>query len=187
LYRWIIIIRRGVKEDLKMRGIEAMLLAAFAGLVGLGLWNARQWLPQWSPKVVNSVPANAGKAVEKVTGKPGANKLHAGKRGDARSSGTLDVTRAAETVEVPPWVPVLPTQTDLPVGTSGARIRAKYGEPTARVTEMHAGQLLERYYYFNSERTQLVVATLEGGIVTGAEAYHSDRAVSRSSAKVPIN
>ena len=39
-----------------MRGIETMLLAAFAGLVGLGLWNARQWLPQWSPKVVNSVP-----------------------------------------------------------------------------------------------------------------------------------
>jgi hypothetical protein len=173
-----------------MRGIEVMLMAAFAGLVGLGLWNARQWLPQWGPKVVNSAPANAGKPVEKVAGKLGANKQHAGKRGimgDARSSGTSDNTRSETRVEVPYWLPVFPTQADLAVGASGVHIRAKYGEPTARVTEMHAGQLLERYYYFNSERTQLIVATLEGGVVTDAEAYRADRAVSRSSAKVPLN
>jgi hypothetical protein len=173
-----------------MRGIEVMLLAAFAGLVGLGLWNARQWLPQLSPKVVNSAPANAGKPVEKVAGKLGANKQHAGKRGvmgDARSSGMSDTTRSETRVDVPYWLPGFPTQADLPVGASGAHIRAKYGEPTARVTEMHAGHLLERYYYFDSERTQLTVATLEGGIVTNAEAYHADRAVSTSSARVPVN
>ena len=173
-----------------MRGIEVMLLAAFAGLVGLGLWNARQWLPQLSPKVVNSAPANAGKPVEKVAGKLGANKQHAGKRGvmrDARSSGMSDNTRSETRVDVPYWLPGFPTQADLPVGTSGARIRAKYGEPTARVTELHAGQLLERYYYFNSDRTQMTVATLEAGIITGAEAYHEDRAVRTKGQVVPVN
>lgn len=165
-----------------MRGIEVMLLAAFAGLVGLGLWNARQWLPQLSPKVVNSAAANAGKRVEKVAG---ANKQHAGKRrvtGDARSPGTSalaagDFPRSETTVEVPSWP--MPKQADLPVGASGVRILAKYGEPTARVAEMHGGQLLERYYYFSSDRTQLTIATLVGGVITGAEAYRADRAVSR--------
>lgn len=168
-----------------MRGIEVMLLAGFAGLIGLGLWNARQWLPQWSPKVVNSGPANAGKAVEKVAGKRGDTKQHAGKRrvtGDARRPGTSafpagDFPESETRVEVPAW-PV-PTQADLPVGASGVRILAKYGEPTARVAEMHGGQLLERYYYFSSDRAQLTVATLVGGVVTGAEAFRADRAVSR--------
>jgi hypothetical protein len=172
-----------------MRGIEVMLLAAFAGLVGLGLWNARQWLPEWHPKTVSSVPANVGKPVEKVAGKRGVNSLHAGKRGmrgDARFSGTSDITRSETRVEVPYWLPAFPTQADLPVGVSGVHIRAKYGEPAARVTEMHAGQLLERYYYFNSEHTQMTVATLQGGIITGTEAYRADRALSRSSA-VPVN
>lgn len=166
-----------------MRGIEIMLLAAFAGLVGLGLWNARQWLPQWSPKAVSSAPANAGKTVEKVSGKREGNKQHAGKRGvtrDPRSPGTStlaagDFPRSETRVDVPSW----PTRADLPVGVSGVRILAKYGEPTARVSEMHGGQLLERYYYFSSDRTQLTVATLVGGVITNAEAYRADRAVSR--------
>jgi hypothetical protein len=34
---------------------------------------------------------------------------------------------------------------------------------------MHAGQLLERYYYFNADRTRMTVATLAGGVITGAE------------------
>jgi hypothetical protein len=168
-----------------MRGIEVMLLAAFAGLVGLGLWNGRQWLPQWSPKVVNSVPAYAGKPVEKVAGKL-ETKKHGGKRG-VMSSGISDIPLSETRVDVPYLPPVFPTQADFPVGTSGVRIRAKYGEPSARVSEMHGGQLLERYYYFNSERTQLTVATLEGGVVTGAEAYRADRAVSSSSPRVPVN
>ena len=170
-----------------MRGIEAMLLAAFAGLVGLGLWNARQWLPQWGPKVVNSAPANAGTAVAKLDDKRGAKK-HAGKggiMGNARSSGTSDIPLSETSVDV--WMPAFPTRADLPVGASGVGIRAKYGEPTARVTELHAGQLLERYYYFNSDRTQMTVATLEAGIITGAEAYRADRAVRTKGQVVPVN
>jgi hypothetical protein len=169
-----------------MRGIEVMLLAAFAGLVGLGLWNGRQWLPQWSPKVVNSVPVNAGKPVEKAAGKLEAKKQHGGKRG-VLSSGVSDIPLSETRIDVPYLPPVFPTQADFPAGTSGVRIRAKYGEPSARVSEMHGGQLLERYYYFNSERTQLTVATLEGGVVTGAEAYRADRAVSSSGPRVPVN
>ena len=171
-----------------MRGIETMLLAAFAGLVGLGLWNARQWLPQWSPKVVNSVPANAGKADTKVGDKLGAKKEHAGKRGmmgNARSSGTSDIPPSETSIDV--WMPAFPTRADLPVGASGAGIRAKYGEPTARVTEMHAGHLLERYYYFNSDRTQLTVATLQAGMITSAEAYRADRAIRTEAQVVPVN
>ena len=81
--------------------------------------------------------------------------------------GTSDIPPSETRVDV--WQPAFPTRADLPVGASGVGIRAKYGEPTARVTEMHAGQLLERYYYFSSDRTQLVVATLQAGMITGAE------------------
>ncbi len=175
-----------------MRGIEAMLLAAFAGLVGLAFWNARQWLPQWSPKVVNSVPANGGNAVRKVSDKSVAKKQHAGRHGIAGdASGTSDlaagyITPSKTIVQVSSW-PGFPTRADLPVGASGVGIRAKYGEPTARVTEMHAGQLLERYYYFNSDRTQLIVATLQAGIITGADAYRADRAVRTKAQVVPVN
>ena len=171
-----------------MRGIEAMLLAAFAGLVGLGLWNARQWLPHWGPKVLNSVPANVGKAVTKVGDKLGPKKQHAGKRGimgNAQSSGTSDIPPSETSIDV--WMPAFPTRADLPVGASGVGIRAKYGEPIARVTEMHEGQLLERYYYFNSDRTQLTVATLQAGIITGAEVYRADRAVRNKAQVVPVN
>jgi hypothetical protein len=154
-----------------MRGIEVMLLAAFAGLVGLGLWNARQWLPQWNQKVVNSAPANADKTVAKVTGKRGVDKQSVGRHGvKGNISGIPDLAAGGITkVDVPSWLPAFPTRADLPVGASGVHILAKYGEPTARVTEMHAGQLLERYYYFNADRTRLTVATLAGGVLTNAE------------------
>jgi hypothetical protein len=171
-----------------MRGIEAMFLATFAGLVGLGIWNTRPWLPRWSPKVVNSVPANADKAVTKLSDKLAAKKRHAGGvMGNGRFSGTSDIPLSETRVDVPFGPPVFPTRTDLPVGSSGVGIRAKYGEPTARVTEMHAGQLLERYYYFNSDRTQMTVATLEGGIITGAEAYREDRTARAKAQVVPVN
>jgi hypothetical protein len=159
-----------------MRGIEIMLLAAFAGLVGLGLWNAREWLPQWNPKVVNSAPANASKTVTKVGDTLGANKQRAGKRGNGSGPSDRAVSNIIPGQTIVNVWPTFPTGADLPVGTSGVRILAKYGEPNARVTEMHAGRLLERYYYFNSDRTQLTVATLEGGVITGAEAYRPDRA-----------
>lgn len=159
-----------------MRGIEALLLAAFAGLVGVGLWNARHWLPEWNLKTVNSAPADASR-IGNAPGKPEANKPGNGKHGLVRNGRLAEKSDAAPgspavsetTVDVPRWLPPFPTRADLPIGASGAHIRSKYGEPTARVTETRAGQLVERYYYLNADRTQLTVATLEGGLVTHTE------------------
>jgi hypothetical protein len=70
-------------------------------------------------------------------------------------------------VDVP--MPKFPVRTDFPRGATSLQIRAQYGEPTARTTEMHDGHLFEHYYYFNNDRTQLTVATFENGVIVSAE------------------
>jgi hypothetical protein len=161
-----------------MRGIELLLLAGFIGLIGVGAWNARQWLPQWGDKSISSAAAAAGanKISGGLAGKSDSKGRVGGKRGigrSARASITADVRDGNVSIStIYVQVPVdsgFPTAADLPVGAHGAEIVTKYGEPTARVTEMRTGHLFEHYYYFNNDRTQLTVATLESGIIVSAE------------------
>jgi hypothetical protein len=153
-----------------MRGIEAVLLAGFIVLIGLGAWNARRWLPDFGPTTVNSARVEKH---EISAGEKAKTRDDRVKRAVLRNRTSGEYAIAAEIpvsttdVEVPSAV--FPRPKDLPIGASGLQIRARYGEPTVRVTETSGGHILERYYYFSSDRTQLTTATLEKGIIVSAE------------------
>lgn len=158
-----------------MRGIEALLLAGFIGLLAVAAWKGRQWLPEWGSKVLlTSASSDAskgsgrfGKKADKETQARGKRRLAQGDH--ASSSGDIafgDFPESRTDVDLPPSK--FPTRKDFPIGATGAQIRAEYGEPNARVTEVRGGRVLEYYYYFNSDRTQLTVATLESGIIISA-------------------
>src|SRR5690349_13950287 len=138
-----------------MRGIEALLLAGFIGLIGVGVWNARQWLPQWAAKTANYAPSDktggppGGKEdqVAHVRGKRGFNSG----RGDSMKSDLAFNGYPTSATQVDVQMPKFPVRADFPRGATGVQIRSQYGEPTARTTEVHDGHLLEHYYYFNND------------------------------------
>lgn len=158
-----------------MRGMEAFLLTGFLGLVGVGVWNAREWFPDWATKSVASSPTAATKTAgplgAKANTKPGhAHFKHTVGGGDQLATSDIAVSGfpMSQTEVIVP-VPGFPRRKDLRIGTTGAEIRARFGEPNARVTETRGGRVVEQYYYFNRDRTQLTVATLESGILVSAE------------------
>jgi hypothetical protein len=154
-----------------MRGMEVLIIAGLLGLVAVGVWNARRWLPDWaSPSAPAATHSGvSGKPDAKLERASGKGRLDRAGRSTAVSNFTIgDLPSSKTEVDVPIGSP-FPTRSDLPLGITGAQIRAKFGEPTARVTAMQGGRLLERYYYVNSDRTQLTVATLEHGIIVSAE------------------
>jgi hypothetical protein len=156
-----------------MRGAEALLIAAFIGLVGMGVWNVRQWLPDWAFGEVRYVPTDPSKLATGLADKEGAKTSRIrGKRGDRSGRDTSDIPIdrlpvSTTIVDVP--VSGFPTGKDLPVGTSSNQIRSQYGEPTASVTATRGGRVFEYYYYFNKDRTKLTKATLESGVIVSAE------------------
>ncbi len=170
-----------------MRGIEAILLLGFIGLVGVGIWNARQWMPLRGTQAAYSAPANAAPPADSKTADAHGAKT-AAKKTQPRVKRDLDqATQAPATsdqasatnnaVLADPPKPkaaetlvatVVPTRNDLPAGATGVQIRSQFGDPTARVTESRDGRLVEQYYYFNRDRTQVTVATLKGGVIVSA-------------------
>jgi hypothetical protein len=156
-----------------MRGMEVLILAGLLGLVAVAVWNARRWLPEWASPAAPAVAAHgavAGKPDAKAAAAVGKRKGDRGGRTSLVSNFTLGDLPASKTeVDVPMPGSPFPTRNDLAIGATGVQIRAKYGEPTARVTAMQGGRLIEHYYYVNSDRTQLTVATLERGVVVGVE------------------
>jgi hypothetical protein len=154
-----------------MRGMEVLIVAGLLGLVAIGVWNARRWLPDWgsSQPAAASVAVSA-KADTKLVGSSGKRKLDKAGRSSVVSNFTIGDLPASKTeVDVPMPGSPFPTRNDLLVGAIGTQILAKYGEPTARVTAMQNAHLIERYYYVNSDRTQLTVATLEHGVVVSVD------------------
>ncbi len=152
--------------------MEVAVLAGLLGLVAIGVWNGRRWLPEWASPNAPAV-ATAGVAARpdaKPTQPSGKRRLEKASRSTVVSNFTIgDLPSSKTEVDVPMPGSPFPSRNDLPQGATGAQIRAKYGEPTARVTAMQGGRLLERYYYVNDDRTQLTVATLEHGVVVFAE------------------
>lgn len=157
-----------------MRGIEVLLLTGFIGLIAIGVWNARDWLPEWIPRAVYSAPLETTKlpsafSVKPNTGSTRVRSKHAAGigRSFAGEMGPGEFPISQTEVDVP--ITTFPSEKDLAIGSSSVQIRAQYGEPTARVTEVRGGHVLEHYYYFNRDRTQMTKATLENGRVVAAE------------------
>jgi hypothetical protein len=155
-----------------MRGMEVLVMAGLLGLVAVGVWNGRRWLPEWHSSDV-PVVATAGVAGKPDTKLVRTSSKHGGDK-EIRSTVMSDFKiggfPASKTeVDVPISASPFPTRNDLRPGATGVQIRAQFGEPIARVTAMQGGELLERYYYVNSDRTKLTMATLEHGVVVSAE------------------
>jgi hypothetical protein len=165
-----------------MRGIEAVLLLGFIGLVGVGIWNARQWLPLRGTQAAYSAPINAAPPAP-LSEKTAAKKIHPRVKRDfdrtVQASATSDqasLTNEGALADPPKpqttetlVVSVLPTRNDLHPGVTGAQIRSQFGDPTARVTKTTDGHIEEQYYYFNHDRTQVTMATLKGGVIISTE------------------
>jgi hypothetical protein len=182
-----------------MRGIQATLLVGFIGLVGILIWNGRQWLPLRGTQAVSSSPTAASKLVGESSGKTDPKKTGArNKREPDRADRAVPFkdlplfcggaegasaalccqidcspaqgkANAQPRAPVAPGAPLFPTRDDLPAGATSVQIRARFGEPTARATETRDGRVFERYYYFNRDHTQLTVATLKAGVIVSAE------------------
>ncbi len=155
-----------------MRGMEVLILTGLLGLVAIGVWKGRAWLPEWASPTPEAVATSgkAGKPNSKLVPATAKRRLDRAGRHTAISNFTIgDLPTSKIEVDVPVPGSPFPTRSDFPPGISGAQIRATYGEPTARVTAMERGRLFERYYYVNNDRTQLTVATLEHGVVVSAE------------------
>jgi hypothetical protein len=155
-----------------MRGMEVVVLAGLLGLLAVGVWNGRRWLPEWvspnAPAVANA--KGAAKPDVKLARASDRPKLDRSTRSTLMSNFTIgDLPGSKTEVDVPMPGSPFPTRNDLPLGATGVQIIAKYGEPTARVTAMQSGRLFERYYYLNSDRTRLTVATLERGVVVSVD------------------
>jgi hypothetical protein len=65
-----------------------------------------------------------------------------------------------------------PTPEDLVAGMSREQILSLFGDPVVRVTGEKEGELFEKLYYVNDERTLATVADLLGGFVVSAESKH---------------
>lgn len=148
------------------------MLAGLAALLGLGVWQGRNWLPTLLPNAGPAhVTATAGPQT-KVNSKP-KTKSHRSSSGAAVNAKFAAVNRLAaeaggSTVVLVP-LPAMPTSRNIKTGTSRTDLRTRYGDPTLNVSSRRDGRLIERYYYLSDDQTILTVATLQDGSVTSTE------------------
>jgi hypothetical protein len=157
-----------LKERFAVRGLEKFIVAAFLGLVVLGVWNVRTWLSDHLALRGHDFVAAPGPTAVVPTIKSRSGSAH-GKPGTR--SGTKDTALLPDDVtivDVPYTGQPFPEPKDLPSGITGAEIRAGFGDPAAHVTLSSNGLLVERYYYVNKERTRYTVAELQDGRLISA-------------------
>ncbi len=158
------------------------MLVATAGLLGVGVWQAHDLLSRSGSRVASSLAALVKMEPARPAGKPdnepdqksvkAKGKLARGHRvgvASATELGNLEMPPPETTVmEVPVGNP-FPDPHKLSKGVTRMQLVDKYGEPTMRASATVQGRLIERYYYVNSDRTKLTVATLEDGLLMSAE------------------
>ena len=159
-----------------MRGIEAALLAGFIGLVVIGIRNAREWLPLRGTQAAYSAPIYSTPPTprkveprEKTAVKKPRVRRDLDASIEASAISNVVITDAPKPKATEALVAsAVPTRSDLHTGATGAQIRSQFGDPTARITESKDGRIVEQYYYFNHDRTQVTVATLKAGVIVSA-------------------
>lgn len=155
-----------------MRGIESLMLAGLVGLLGVGVWQGRHWLPNLLPSATQSSVAPGIGSKKESEGKLAAKKLARtpakSRKPAVTAAGMLPGVPSTTTTVVVP-LPSIPTAGSIKAGTSRTELRARYGDPSLDISARQNGRLVERFYYLSSDETQLTVATLQDGNVTSAE------------------
>ncbi|HSU31078.1 MAG TPA: hypothetical protein VLJ11_07570 [Bryobacteraceae bacterium] len=155
-----------------MRGLESLMLAALVALLGLGIWQGRNWLPgilrHTIPAPLSSTAKPATELHPKVRVKK--SRLSHGKstKPEFAAVDRLLAEQNSSTVVVVP-LPGMPKAGSIKAGTSRAELRARYGDPTLDVAARRDGRMIERFYYLSEDQSQITVATLQDGAVTHAE------------------
>ena len=153
-----------------MRGLDKLFFAAFLGLIGLGLWNVRDWLTR-VPISVSASPftSTPSKPVSIPVPATQNTTKHAKNAGHLAAEALSPSALSTSVIEVPYSGPPFPEPKDFPNGITGAQIRADFGAPAARITVSIGGQLVEKYYYLNREHTRYTIANLQDGRVISAD------------------
>ena len=155
-----------------MRGLESLMLAALVALLGLGIWQGRNWFPGLLHRTTAAPLSSTAKPAQEVHPKVTVKKsrLVHGKsaKPEFAAIDRLIAEQNSSTVVVVP-LPGMPKAGSIKAGTSRTELRARYGDPTLDVAARRDGRLIERFYYLSEDQSQLTVATLQDGAVTHAE------------------
>lgn len=153
-----------------MRASEFFTLMFILGLLGVGVWGAYEWLNGASFPLAASAtgPKPAALAEKPGSGMHTADSTRRNRDRNRSAQAAGSDVPLSTVVDVPVTVR-FPRRGDLPRGTSRLQVRSVFGEPRVSTSELRDGSLLERYYYFNKDHTEVTVATLENGVVVAAE------------------
>jgi hypothetical protein len=160
-----------------MKGKELLMLLA---ILGVGLWAITRYIggpgstaasilaPITSRFGVGAAAKSVARPETKEEGKGGRTKA---KRSKASGTVSTDDAFPDEPSTLTVLVPSAhyPTPEELKIGSTGSDIRSEFGEPSARIAGVRDGVLLERYYYLNSDRTRVTVATMKNGLLVSAQ------------------
>jgi hypothetical protein len=146
-----------------MRAVESIMLLLALAVVGVGIWAVHKWIPQSGLSIFGRP---ASQEVKKPDSPPKPVTLE--HKRQARSLHPIDLPIGSIEVSVPLGF-AFPSPADLHAGTTRAQLVAKYGEPSARVSGVDDGILVERYYFVSHDRTRITVVTLRSGVITSAE------------------
>ena len=147
-----------------MRSFETFLLIVVLGIL---TWMFRDRLPLHS--FAYSAPAAAPVPVLPTNTATNAH-VRAGKHpARVESDGASNVPASTTVVEVVVPKPQFPDATQLKPGMTGGDVRLHFGEPSVRIMTADRGEISERYFYVDKDRSRMTVANLQGGVVVSAE------------------
>src|ERR1700722_12560485 len=150
-----------------MRSLGTLLLAASIGLLGVIVWQGSLLLPGPIPQTTSvTLPVRATVKKGKTGFHGSAAKKSPLNPADSASSFPPDL-KPRTTVVTPPLD--VPDSGQMEIGTARSELRERYGVPTFAVSSVRDGSLVERYYYVEPERANLVVATLREGKLVEAQ------------------
>lgn len=154
-----------------MRAVESLMMALALAVLGVGVWAVHKWVPRSGLSIFRPASSEKIKVAERPVSKP----TPVPRKQTTRHPLDVALPLGAIEVDVPAGYP-FPGPGDLPRGTTRAQIKAKYGEPIARVSGVEEGRLFERYYFLHGDRTRITVATLRNGVVASTETVLNEHA-----------
>jgi hypothetical protein len=146
-----------------MRSVQFLVMALTVAVVGLGIWAVHKWVPQSGLNIFGPTTSETTKKAD-----PAPKPVTAPHKREKQRLRDVEIPVGTIVVNVPVGFP-FPTPGDLPGGTTRAQLLAKYGEPSARVSGVDDGSLVERYYFVHRDRTRITIAILRNGAVASAE------------------